>query len=173
MKRRRLLILNAVLASLLLMVMSTGGALAFQPPLTALDKTVIDVIPPGPVSGGETVVYEIDFRLSADQKDVKIKDVLRGQINLDPTSVELCVFILCFPVEVVKQLDSPCREDWDFLLGDLPATELFPYVVVFEATVGANPKKACQTGPRVLNTATVLTSTGWKGQDTVITPVDP
>ncbi|TAK31046.1 MAG: hypothetical protein EPO21_18380 [Chloroflexota bacterium] len=161
MKRRRLLILNAVLAALALIVMSTGGALAFQPPLTALDK--IDV--PDPSFKPGVIVYTIGFTLSADQANVKITDTLRGiskGFDLIPATV-VCVGCPIPVPTVVNQLNSSAREDWGFFLGNLPAGS---YLVVFEVAVTADAPSGT-----LYNSATLSTATGWKGAVTTTTTI--
>ncbi|TAK28385.1 MAG: hypothetical protein EPO21_22885 [Chloroflexota bacterium] len=169
MKRRRLLFLNAMLAALALLVMTTGGILAFQPPLTALTKiqllnnnTLNSSTNGGVVAPGGTIHYRIDFSLSQAQQNVRILDTLRGRLDLIPASVATdCPN----GVTVQNLLNAPEREDWNFLLGNFAAP------TSCSLWLDADVRSNAQIGSKVYNSATVYTSTGWKGIATVGTLV--
>ncbi|TAK28382.1 MAG: hypothetical protein EPO21_22860 [Chloroflexota bacterium] len=161
MKRRRLLFLNAMLAALVLLVMSTGGALAFQPPLNALIKLGFQDRPSKP----GIIIYTVFFNLTQPQANVKITDTLRGisrGFDLVPASVRCAGCPVPVPT-VVNQLNSSAREDWGFFLGNVPAGG---YIAVFYVNVTADAPSGT-----LYNSATLSTATGWKGVATTSTKI--
>ncbi|TAK35156.1 MAG: hypothetical protein EPO21_06785 [Chloroflexota bacterium] len=159
-KRRRLLILNAVLAALALIVMTAGGALAFQPPLTILQKVVWA---PLPVIEGLPVTYKIQLHFNQNVEDVRLLDVMRGKQDFISGSVAAT----CGTKLVVTQkLDTATRDDIEIKLGDIPASTVCD---VFISALTDDDS----AGTRILNDVTVYTNlNNFKGTAGVAAVVD-
>ncbi|TAK35155.1 MAG: hypothetical protein EPO21_06780 [Chloroflexota bacterium] len=160
MKRRRLLILNAVLAALSLIVMTAGGALAFQPPLTILQKIVWE---PLPVEEGTPVTYKIQLHFNQNVEDVRLLDVMRGKQDYLTSSVSAT----CGTKLVVTQkLDTATRDDIEIKLGDIPASTVCDVFISAQTDDDSG-------GTRILNDVTVYTNLNkFKGTAGVATVVE-